>query len=882
MNQSAGLQTRLVGNNVLERAGSETGAPIAPFNANGVESISPVLRRRRSRYAGLRLPDPPTLKALDQTPTAAPPDQSSVFSVFFAVNHVRLRLCRAMFFVPFALFLLVSITTIAGDLKSPRIVESFDQDWRFLQADPADGQDAGLDDSPWQTLNVPHDWSIAGPFAATNKTSGAGAFLPSGVCWYRKHFSFPDGVNRQQVFIEFDGVMQNSKVWLNGNLLGSRPYGYVSFGYELTPYLKSTGDNILAVRCDTSAQPASRWYSGAGIYRHVRLAIVNPVHIDTDGVFVSTPEVSTAQAKVRIETTITNQADTGENISLETILFSPEGKKVASIKSDGIVTNATANMFQQEILLSRPQLWNLDSPKLYRVASQVTVDRQLVDQMTTTVGLRDAHLEADTGFWLNGKNFKLKGVCLHHDGGAFGAAVPLAIWQDRLQSLKSLGVNAIRTAHNPPAPEFLDLCDRLGFVVMDEFFDCWTVGKNPYDYHLFFKEWSARDAADTIRRDRNHPSVVLYSVGNEIHDTPKAALAKEILSGLVAVCHANDPTRPVTQALFRPNVSGDYTNGLADLLDVVGQNYRENEILAAHAQKASRKIVGTENTHDRKAWVAMRDAAPYAGQFLWTGIDYLGESRRWPVIGHQSGLLDRTARIRPLARERESWWSGTPMVAVARRVADDDQMPVDPGYGGEERHRQVLFSDWTPKDLKPHDENVEVYSNGKEVELFLNGRSLGAQMRNADDSPRAWKVAFAPGELKAVAKTDGAVLATEILRTAGQPAAIKLEPSTVKLGTGWDDVAIVRAKVVDAAGIEIPLADNLISFDVKGPGAIAAVDNGDNGRGESFQTNQCRAFQGECVAYVKAAGKSGKMILSASAAGLSECSVVIKINRSRD
>jgi len=497
-----------------------------------------------------------------------------------------------------------------------------------------------------------------------------------------------------------------------------------------------------------------------------------------------------------------------------------------------------------------------------------------LDETSTTLGVRDAHFDADTGFWLNGKNFKIKGVCVHHDGGAFGAAVPIGVWQDRLETLRVLGVNAIRTAHNPPAPEFLDLCDRMGFLVMDEFFDCWTVGKNPYDYHLYFKEWSHRDAADAIRRDRNHPSVIIWSVGNEIHDTPKPAIAIPILAGLVEVCHTNDPTRPVTQALFRPNVSGDYTNGLADLLDVVGQNYRENEILAAHTQKPTRKILGTENTHDRNQWVAMRDHAPYAGQFLWTGIDYLGESRRWPVIGHASGLLDRTARIRPLGLERGSWWEEQPMVAMARRVANDEVMPTDPGYAGEERHTQVTYSDWSPRNTAAHDEQVEVYSNCKEVELFLNGESLGKKEINENATPRVWRVAFAPGTLKAVASNDGKVVATDELHTAGAPAAIRLETKNTKIGTSWDDVAIVHATVVDAKGIPVPRASDLISFSVSGPGVIAATDNGSNEAQEMFQNSERRAYLGECVAYVKASN-AGKIEVSAKAEGLMSKPVVV-------
>ena len=778
------------------------------------------------------------------------------------------------------LWLAVGIATAATPEQS-RVTESFDSHWQFVQSDPTGAETESFDDAKWRTLDVPHDWSIAGPFAATNKTGGAGAYLPSGVAWYRKGFTVPPTKSEQHVWIEFDGVMQNSKVWVNGVLLGERPFGYSSFRYDLTPHLIVSPDNmgvmnVIAVRCDTSAQPASRWYSGAGIYRHVRLVVVNPIHVEPDGLFVSTPEVSSDKATVEIQTAVTNETKAARDITVQATLISPEGKNVSTMESTLTVTNGASSEVHQRIAIAKPELWNLDSPKLYRVAVKILAGKTVLDETATTLGVRDAHFEPETGFWLNGKNFKVKGVCVHHDGGAFGAAVPIAVWEDRLATLKLLGVNAIRTAHNPPAPEFLDLCDRMGFLVMDEFFDCWTVAKNPYDYHLYFNEWSHRDAADAIRRDRNHPSVILYSVGNEIHDTPKAEMAKRILAGLVEVCHTNDPTRPVTQALFRPNVSGDYTNGLADLLDVVGQNYRENEIVAAHTQKPSRKIIGTENTHDRNQWVSMRDHAPYAGQFLWTGIDYLGESRRWPVIGHASGLLDRTARVRPLGRERESWWSEQPMVAIARRAANDDVMPTDPGYAQEERHTQVLFSDWSPKNTAAHEEQVEIYSNCKEVELFLNGESLGKKEINANATPRVWRVAFAAGALKAVGSNDGKVAATQELRTAGAPAAIQLETKNAQMGTSWDDVAIVRATIVDANGIPVPRANDSISFSVNGPGVIAATDNGDNEAHDSFQGSERRAYLGECVVFVKASGK-GKIEVSAKAEGLGSKPVVLMV-----
>jgi beta-galactosidase len=549
---------------------------------------------------------------------------------------------------------------------------------------------------------------------------------------------------------------------------------------------------------------------------------------------------------------------------------------------DGIAST-NAKKIHIQMVCPNPQLWDLDTPHLYSLVSEVSAEGHILDAVTNTFGIREFHFDAATGFWLNGKNFKIKGVALHADGGAFGAAVPLGVWEERLKTLKSLGVNAIRTAHNPPAPEFLDLCDRMGFLVMDEMFDCWTVGKEGLnrqplaDYHLYFNEWSQTDERDTILRDRNHPSVILYSVGNEIHDTPQQEKAKRILAGLVAVAHEADPTRPVTQALFRPNQSHDYDDGLADMLDVVGQNYRENEILAAHAQKPSRKIIGTENRQDLPTWLALRDNPPYAGQFIWSGIDYLGESRRWPLVGHSSGLLDRTGAPRATAYQHESWWSAQPMVFMVRRLAPTDAMPVDPGYAADERYSQVIFHDWTPRNPQPHNENVEVYSNCKEVELFLNGKSLGVQEIHPDDSPRVWHVSYAPGTLKAVARNDGKTAAKDALTTAGAPAKIILMSNCKEISDDWDSVAFVRAEVVDKDGVLVPTANNLISFDATGAGAIAAVDNADNGSHEPFQASQRHAYEGGCIAYVKAKGPEGRIKITASSPGLKSGEAVIKI-----
>ena len=779
------------------------------------------------------------------------------------------------------LWLMAAVVPLAT-AGSARLTTSFDNDWRFSTSVTGTPEQPAFDDSTWRKLNVPHDWSIAGPFAATNETGCAGGYLPAGVGWYRKHFTLPERARSRRLFIQFDGVMANSDVWINGTPLGHRPSGYVGFAYELTGHLNLGGaDNELVVKADNSRQPASRWYEGAGIYRHVRLLSLAPIHLLENGVFITTPEVKPGLARVHIESAMTNASSETRKITLRSRVYAPDGAQVAEINTPLVVTNGTAALLEQEVRLTHPQLWNLDSPQLYQVVSEVRAGWETLDDQTTTIGLREATFEPDTGFWLNGQNMKLKGVCLHQDGGAFGVAVPISVWADRLTTLKALGVNAIRTAHNPPAPEFLDLCDRLGLVVMDELFDCWMVGKNSLDgaklqdYHLYFADWSLIDERDTVRRDRNHPSIIVYSAGNEIHDTPDPERAKKILGQLVAVFHENDPSRPVTQALFRPNVSGDYHNGLADMLDVVGQNYRENEILAAHQQTTTRKILGTENRHDRTTWLALRDHAPYAGQFLWTGIDYLGETTRWPEIGHGSGLLDRTGLVRPLAYERQSWWSDRPMVQLGRRLAPNDRMPTDPGYGGAERHTQVVFADWTPTSTNATEQTVEAYSNCQDVELFLNGHSLGSQPLPADASPRVWRVPFEPGTLRAEAKNGAAIVATSELKTAGAPDHIELRTDGARLTPAGDDVAVVRATVVDAHGVRVPTANQDITFDVAGAGWVAATDNGDNTAHDAFSTPHRPAYGGQCVAFVKATA-SGNLVITATAPGLQQGWLTIK------
>src|ERR1043166_92324 len=396
--------------------------------------------------------------------------------------------------------------------QSSRITSSFDRDWLFLKADEPGAETYDFSDSTWRKLDVPHDWSIEGPADEKHPTGQGGGFMPSGVGWYRKHFTVSNDFRDRLVFIEFDGVMANSDVWINGVHMGTRPYGYISFGYDLTTHINFGKDNVIAVRADTSKQPASRWYTGAGIYRHVRLVIKNAVHIPEWGTFVTTPWVGKSKVMVNVQAEVRNKSSETKSGSLDVDIIDPSGKLIVSQVEKRlpprVAPNEVATLYWN-LPIENPQLWNVGEGKLYRAVARIRVDEKPVDEEVVRFGIRDFQFDPATGFWLNGKNLKIKGGCLHHDGGAFGAAVPLAVWEHRLNELRKLGVNAIRTAHNPPAPDFLDLTDRMGFIVMDEMFDQWTVAKNPFDYHLNFNEWSLIDVRDTVRRDRNHPSVII-------------------------------------------------------------------------------------------------------------------------------------------------------------------------------------------------------------------------------------------------------------------------------------------------------------------------------------------------------------------------------------
>lgn len=761
-------------------------------------------------------------------------------------------------------FTLLFLVLATSAFSQARKVINFDNGWKFIKDEVTSAENPSFDDTKWRTLNVPHDWSIEGPYEKNNPTARGGGYLPAGIGWYRKTFQIDKADAKKLVTIEFDGVMANSDVWINGKHLGKRPYGYISFAYDLTPYLNFDKPNVIAVRADNTIQPASRYYTGAGIYRHVRLVSVNPTHLKHWGTFITTPIAKASKGVVNLKIEVENKAVSGD-YKLQIEIVDASGKVVKTAESTKNIAANAIGLFSQDIEIGNPKLWNLDTPNLYTATTKLYSGKTLIDNQSIPFGIKKSEFIAESGFWLNGKNIKLYGVCLHHDGGAVGAAVPLGVWKERFKKLKEVGVNAIRTSHNPVAPEFLDLCDQMGFLVMDETFDTWNSAKHNGEkgYNLYFTDWWEQDTRDLILRDRNHPSIVIYSIGNEIHDDLSYPEGYKKYKMQEDVVKKYDDTRPVTMALFRPANSKVYLSGFAEQMDVVGQNYRENELIAAHEAHPTWKVLGTENTHVISQWLALRDKPYMAGQFLWTGYDYLGEAD-WPETTNNQGLFDRAGNWKQQSLQRDSWWSAEPVVHIVRKSENA-------GAGN-------WTADWTPNDFDTYDNaKVQVYSNCDEVELFLNEKSLGSLKKPADDSPREWNVTFEEGTIKAIGKNNGKIAAQEAFTSAGKPSKIILTKSNSTVANNWDDVSFITATIVDDKGITCANADNLIKFSITENGKIIGVDNGNIISHEDYLSPERSAYKGKAIAIIKADKNNGKIEIKASAEGLEAGAITIDI-----
>src|SRR5216117_3501471 len=802
--------------------------------------------------------------------------------------------------LPLMAFLLLLLDPCPG--AAQRRTTSFDRGWRFQLGDPVGAQEVAFDDSGWRTLDVPHDWSIEGEFSDTNPAGVAGGALPGGVGWYRKTFSVAAADTGKVVFIEFDGVYRNSEVWINGQYLGKRPYGYSSFRYELTPHIRyGKQRNVIAVRVDNSQQPNSRWYSGSGVYRHVRLVKTNPVHVDQWGTYVATPAVSAESSQVSILTTVRNERQAAQPIALRTTVYDSAGKEVAALSADGRVGGDSVVEMTQAISIPNPVLWSLERPYLYRVVSRLMCGATACDNYATPFGVRSFIFRADSGFYLNGKAVKIRGVCLHHDLGALGAAVNTRAIERQLQIMRAMGANAIRTSHNPPAPELLDLTDRMGFIVMDEAFDMWKKEKTKYDYHLDWDAWHVRDLSDMVLRDRNHASVFIWSIGNEVMEewTNGDSTAAPIARELAAIVRALDPTRPITQAANNGSPQNPVFH--AGALDLLGHNYHHEVWADFPAQYPGAKFIITEamsalnsrgvyqqpsdsvavyytpyeknrgpqppkngrlSSYDnsRAFWGSLHEESlrlferyPFlSGIFVWQGIDYLGEPTpyEWPARSSYFGVADLAGFPKDPFYLYQSVWTEQPMLHL------------------------LPHWNWTPGDSI----DVWAYTNAEEVELFLNGTSLGTKRKPEAVSHLMWRVAYTPGTFRAVSRKEGRVWATAEERTAGAPVRVALAADRARLRANRDDLSFVTVTVQDRAGALVPTAEPLIRFRLSGGDArIVGVDNGDQTSHTSFKANQVRLFNGKALVIIRAGTRPGTVTLTAAGDGLTPSAVPLQL-----
>jgi beta-galactosidase len=794
--------------------------------------------------------------------------------------------------------------SIAGDWPAARERRaSFDTAWRFQRGDAVGAETVGFADGSWRTLDLPHDWAIEEPFdPKINPHVGA---LPSfGVAWYRKHFTVPPSARGRYYAIELDGAMSNARVFLNGHELGGRPYGYIGFGLDLTPYLVIGGENVIAVRL-APEEDSSRWYPGAGIYRHVWIDATGPVHIARWGTYVTTPKVADGAATVSVRTELRSREAQPASVTLVTTILDATGREVARSTAEPTVPAGGTQTVPVEVTVERPQRWELDRPYLYAAVSTVRRGDVVLDRYTTPFGIRTIEYGPAKGFLVNGRRVRFQGVCDHHDLGALGAAVNRRATERQLEILKRMGANAIRTSHNPPSPELLDAADRMGFLVMDEAFDMWGRPKVRNGHGKYFAEWGERDLRDMIRRDRNHPSVVMWSIGNEILEQASEDGWK-VARRLTDLCHEEDPTRPVTAGFNQ--IENAIRNRLADQVDIPGFNYGVREygrILAAHPgwtivasetascvssrgvyhlpiekyekhpslQLTSYDVIAPRWAYCPDVEFAGLEAQPAVlGEFVWTGFDYLGEPTPyfawdqprdegdWPARSSYFGIVDLAGFPKDRFYLYQSQWTREPMV-----------------------HLLPHWS-WAGQEGRPIP--VMAYTNAEEVELFLNGQSLGRKRKGepfaipvgqkiSDDlrfTTRyrlVWQVPYAPGTLRAVAYAGGQPVATTEVKTAAAPARVVLAPDRSTIRADGEDLSFVTVRIEDADGNLVPAADNLVRFAVEGAGRIAAVDNGNAASVEPFQADHRKAFSGLALLIVRSKrGETGEIRVTATSAGL--------------
>jgi beta-galactosidase len=786
------------------------------------------------------------------------------------------------------------------DLYNGERGRNFNAGWKFNRGDVGGAQAPGFIDASWRSLNLPHDWSIE----LTHYQSAPGGreigYLDGGIGWYRKSFTLPQSDSGKKIFIDFDGVYMNSDVWINGTSLGNHPFGYTSFEYDLTPYLHyGNTANVLAVRINNQ-QPSSRWYPGSGIYRNVWLTKLNPVHVAYCGLFVTTPVINAGSATVNIVAEVRNDTGVARQVALTSVILDSAGATAATATSSTITINAnTTSTINQTLAVSNPRLWSTTTPYLYRVKTVVTLTQNAVraDSFSTTLGVRYFRFDANTGFWLNGQNMKLNGTCNHQELGCLGTAINYRGIERQVQILKRMGCNALRTAHNDASPEFYDLCNKLGMLVMDEAFDCWETAKSTYDYARFFNAWAQTDIRGQVRRDRNNPCVIMWSIGNEIF-SPTLPTAQNLKNWVRMM----DTTRPTTWACIEMNQAD--RQQIADALDLAGYNYNSGMYAGDHQTYPNRKIFGSETGAARRsrsvfvfpptrtfgnlvpdigscydnstgtgATTAESDmkghlGKPYvAGEFIWTGFDYIGEND-WPTISNNDGIIDRCGFPKDIYYFYQSRWTTDPMAHILPHWNWNQGDYYLTATDGVNIDSSVISGTFTVP--------VWVYTNCDSAELFLNNTSLGTKGFVANGALHlAWDVPFAAGTLRVAARRNRQVLATDTVRTAGTPARIRLTVDRSTINANGEDIAFVTAEVVDANGVVNPRAANTINFSATAPGTIIGVDNGNSLDHSAYKTTTRQAFGGKCLAVVLGSTVGGQIVVTANSGILTPGSVTI-------
>ncbi|MBO9204046.1 MULTISPECIES: glycoside hydrolase family 2 TIM barrel-domain containing protein [Niastella] len=799
-------------------------------------------------------------------------------------------------------FYIIVVALLSSYIASAqRTIIDFNNNWKFWLGDTAVAKEPGYSDNDWRALNLPHDWSIEGEFSEKNPGTPNQAALPTGIGWYRKTFTLPATAANQNIAIEFDGVYRNSEVWINGHYLGKRPNGYISFGYDITQYCNpGSAEQVIAVRVDNSLQPNSRWYTGSGIYRNVRLVLTNKIALDQWGTFITAATISSSVAVIKIQSTINNSTGQLGHGSMYTDIYDAAGKLVSKGNAwlhgaPGWPTGKATYTYSAAI--NKPVLWSVENPYLYKAVTKVLVNGKVVDEYVTPFGIRYFNFDVQKGFSLNGKPMKLLGVCMHHDLGALGAAINVRAMERQLQILKDMGCNAIRTSHNPPAPEWLALCDKMGFLVMDEAFDMWHKKKNKFDYNIDFDQWHKQDLEDQVKRDRNHPSVIIWSIGNEIReqfDSTGITYTRE----LVDIVKQLDTTRPVTSALTETDTTKNFIYQ-ANALDLMGMNYNQQlypdflqkypgkkflatETMSALASRGhydlpadsmrfwplkGQKFVENGNpdytvsaydnvaaywgsTHEQ-TWRIIKQYEFLSGLFVWSGFDFLGEPvpYPWPARSSYYGIIDLAG------------------------------FPKDAYY--------MYQSEWTSKTVLhvlPHwnwesGKDVDVwayYNNADEVELYLNNRSLGIRKKQPLDFHVQWRVKYEPGTLKAVSRKNGRIVSTKTINTAGEPARLEIVPDKKILHADGKDLSFITVRIVDKNGNLVPAADNKIAVEIVGKGILAGMDNGYPASMESFKAASHKAYNGLCLAIIQSKTEAGTISVKFSSPGLPPVTMVLQ------